>query len=1324
MPVVGPLPKTGDQDDINADADRCFRARCPKNWRVHSLEGTDDYGLDFNIQTTPKQQATDVFRVQLKGTKSPDFSADGAFVSVQLKASTIRYYDRLVEPVLLVVCDLSIDPEPIDCQLYYAWLRDELRRIDVTQLPEDQKYVTLRVPTANKLIGADLSSDIQHQNELSRAGHALDVRVEETHPGMKVEERVGLVQGVTTGIAARSATFIDALAAPTEEHWVNPPSNSLPWHLLRAKDFLRTTRLTLADGELNAAEGLLEDGTSLEQSEYWFLRGKLHTASGSNVDASAAFREAHSRNAQSRYLAAWAEAELRVRHDGHEQAGYPDLLEALVGDDPLILSTRSRVLAAEGRFDDSISAADEILGPERYAARALAHTMNSKPTEALDDCNRGLAELDLAENTKQLLLLLRARALFSLAQPGTAGDENGILPPTGAAGIDPTNVKAAWHAIEAAVDVLREAGWSSNIEHIADIWAATASILGKQEQTLTELSEAARAQPRLENVQAALESLAAQCGEFDLAIKANDRLPDSHLRNLRRTILLHAAQKHQDCIRWFEQKFHSFNHRNAFFGPATTVAALSAHRLARPDLVRAWAAALEVTPQLREHGALLEYFLAVEQNKLGSDEALRSLLNRYKELRRPFDIAVVLLQELNPSDPSQAEKLVEVAERVREKIELSADMAAHLGLALITMNRWHDLLVLCNQSKTIVDVEPRMLALEALALDRLGHTAEARKLLERMLDGGLIDSLALNTYVNIMVRCGYTAQAIEAAEKILEASISKKQRIDCIRLLFNLVQNSEPTSSRLLALAKQMGSLADRDSEVEEGIYLVMHLSATLAESNSPSDSDYSEFEERSGAFFSKFPNSKIIRKGEVRKDAPAGEIIRQLKQLAGITGERLAFQARIENQIQQGETIIPFFLRPRLILSAVHDVVHLWEIAKTSSLDDRKFHLLMINDTNWSPPAAASLRERTPLLDITALLVLFDLGLIDKAVDFFVGVAIARPTLERLAALTNPFSGSPVSRKCLDLQNSLKPHLDRIFQPSPSFLADKDTDAGDQSVPGDLDQEHQEIIRLCEEQQSQYRLYSDDLAFRALCSREHIPDGICTLDVLGGMEELGAISRREMAANVSKLCAWRVGVVVRQEDLISLIPAEIGEAQSVDLAISILDVDRDFTTTVSALWDFRSRFDGALSHAAVLLRRLIDNSNLTEFAVAALFVQWFARAGLKKDAPPSAIEVLTRLVVSSAQIALLSKQSAFRLWAVYRRLVEHHHGSYMDETKEREGIEFLGAECAKLYATDRERGEIAFEGLKKGLTVGTSDYSNFSSAYSTTLIHAASDKR
>lgn len=1314
MPVEGPLPQTGDQHDINADADRCFRARSPRNWRAHGLEGTDDYGLDYQVQTTPGQRAKDIFRVQLKGTRSPDISADGQFISIQLKASTIRYYDRFVEPILLVLCNLKADPEPVDCPLYYIWVRDELRRIDVANLSADQQYVTLRVPTQNRLkTQTDLTADIERQNELSRAGHAMDIRVEQTYPGMQVEERLSMVQGMTQGISARSAAFIDALAAPAKEHWVAPSTGTLAWHLNQAKVLLRTSSLERVTKVLDAAQEMLEAATPLEEAEYWFLLGKYRTVLGLDRVSSDAFKRAHQVNPLARYLAAWAEAEIRLRYNEDGPIPYPDLLEALIGEEPVVLSTRSRVLAAEGKFEEAISVANKIIGPERFAARALAHTMFTKPAEALEDCDSGLALPDLPDNTQQMLLVLRARAKFSLAQVSASESVDDVLPPSGLAGIDPELVKEAWKAINAAVNVLREAGWGANIEHIADIWAATASMIGKQKEVLPTLAEVARLRPHFKNVQLALESLAAQCGEFSIALETNDRIPDSQWRNLRRTLILHETQKHNACLQWFEAHFFTFDRTHKLFGPAATVAALSAQKMVRPELVMKWTTELESDPSLHEHAAVLQYFLALEQNKLGNEEAIQALVVRYEELGRPFAMAVTLLQELNPTDAKQSEIIIEVAKRVREKVELSPAMAAHVGLALVTTEDWVSLLKLCRNFKLRVDFGPRMLAFEALALDRLGYTEEARQLLEEMLAGGVLDSLALNTYVTIMVRCGYVQEATEAAEKILESANSNTQRMDCIRLLFNLTQYSDPTSNRLLALAVKMGQLAEPNSEVQEGIYLIMFLMATLSETNAPLQHDLNEFQKRADAFFIKFPNSPIIKEGEIREDTTPEQLIAQLKVIMGITEEREAFQTRLQNQLQQGGAMLPFSWRPKLVLSSVHDVVQLWEMAKVSSVDDRKYHLTMLVDPHWNPPSAASLRNRTPLLDLTALLVLFDLGLINLMVQFFGKIGIAKATLETLAELANPFSGSPMSGKCVALQNALKPHMNAIVQPSIPLLTD---DEKDDKWP--FGREHKEIAQLCRHEDSSFRLYSDDLAFRILCAKNNTPDGICTLDVLEGFKEVGLLTHNEVAQSISKLCGWRVGLVVRFEELLSLIPNELAQSKDVRQGINILDANPQFTAVISALWDFRAKFDKTLDHATAVLRRLADETSLPDVALAALLGQWFVKAGMKNDAPPQALRILTKAITKAAQPSYLTKSTAKKLWEVYRVLVEFHHGCRMDESKEREAISLLGAECAKLQVTATGAGENVYSELIKALTEGTSDYSGFSSGYSNTLIH------
>lgn len=1317
MPVEGPLPQTGDQQDIGADADRCFRARMPRNWRPHGLEGTDDYGLDYQIQTTPGQRATDVFRAQLKGTRSPDFSSDGQFISIQLKASTIRFYDRIVEPVLLVVCDLSANSDPVDCPLYYAWVRDELHRISVAMLDPEQKYVTLRVPISNRLMSStDLSVDIDAQNELSRAGHAMFQSVELTHPGMQVEDRVTVVQKISSGMAIRSTAFIDALASPAEQHWIEPAHGSLAWHLKAAERLLKATSLDRASAELDAAEAKLHGSTPLEAGDYWFLRGKFQSANCTDELARESFKRAYESNPLGKYLSARVEMELRIRNAGEGPQPYPDLIELLKGDEPVVLSSKSRVLAAEGRFEEALAVADRIIGPEHHAARALANTMFCKPEDALKDCETGLALSDLPDNTRQLFLVLRARAKFSIAVPSSLAPEGDILPPSGLAGIVPSHLKDAWDAIQDAIDILREAGWSSNIELLADIWCATASMLGKQSLLLPELAGAARLRPHLTSLQGALESIAAQCGDFPTALQANERLPSSDKRDLRRTILLHEAQKHTACFRWFADHFDRLDRNNALFGPAATVAALSAHKLSEPDLVMKWSAELESHQHLAEHAALLHYYLAIELNKVGNDEALERLIGRFEELGRPFVLAVALLQELNPTDGKQAALCVEMADLILKKVEPSSAMAVHVGLALITVKDWQRLSQWCKDFRTRVDAGPRMQAFEALALDRLGETQEAKVLLEKMLSGGVLDSLALNTYVSIMVRCGYVQEALDAAEKIMDAAASERQQKDCTRLLFNLIQQSDPGSKRLLALAVQMGRLADQKSEVEEGIYLVMFIMATVNADSAPTDRDRADFHRRAEVFFTMFPGSKILKRGELHEDASGQELIAQLRAIVGITEDREVAQRRLENQMQQGLTVVPFSWRPRLVLSSVHDVVHLWEIAKVSSADDKKYHLVMLTDTGWKPPAAASLRERTPLLDLTALVVLFDLDLIDTAVRFFGKIGIAKATLETLASLVNPFSGSPLQSKCAALQNALKPHLNEIVQPSITAL-DEDKNEDGEDERGVLGREQEEIASLCR-QDNNYRLYSDDLAFRVITAQSDKPDGICTLDVLSGFEEAGLLTRREVAQKVSMLCGWHVGLVVRFEDLVGLLPPSLLKVSNVRQGMDILDVHPEFMTAITALWDFRSPFDKTMGHAAAVIRRLAEESSLSNGALASLLGQWFVKAGLKDDAPPTALGVLTKAIIQTALPPIHSNAISKKIWEVYMQLVEFHHGIAMDEQKEREAIKLLGAECAKLQMINPGLGEIVYSSLRKGLTEGTCDDGYFEAGYSSERQH------
>ena len=1310
-------PQTGNAQEIGQDAEDAFRGGRPRSWIIKGLDGTDDYGLDFQIQLKVDQQILDIFRVQLKGTRSPTRSTGGEFISIGLSASTLRYYSRIVEPVLLVLCDLSVDPEkPTACPLYYVWLRQELRRVGVESIPLAQQTVTLRVPTLNVLQKpTDLLPEIRLANALAEVGHALDVRVSELRPDLGLAERVGLVEDVGRGISSRSSALIDALAAPAANAWPEPARGTLAWSLRSIAVLLRDGRADRCAAEVDRANALLSGAPVVERAEFFFLSGRVCAMRGDDAGASASYKKALEAHPLPKYLAAWGESELRARFEIDGEGDYADLIAAMVGTDPLVLSMKARLLAASKRQDEALELLDTFEGQEKLAALAVVQTMSSKHTEACQACMDGLALPEVTDSCRQLFTLLKARARFSIAVGyGTSVHFDQILPPSGLADVDLQQIKDVWPDIVAAIDVLDESGWATNAEFIADIWAATASMLGKQNEVVDQMLAVAHMRPHLENFQSAVETIAAQCGKFKEALEVNERVFDSDLKILRKTAYLHELGDHRGCVEWFKEHVDKVDHHHQLFGGAITAAAQSANILARTDLVGEWRAILEVDEQLRPHGAVLDYFIAVEGHNADKEAALRVLDRAYEAhgcQGRSMHVAIALFEELDPTDQEQAARCIEVAARIRESARMPAGAAIHLGIAMLTLKKWEDLLELSRDATNQFGDNKRLKAFEGLALEQLDRTDEAREVLGRMLDCGVADSLALNTYVNIMVRWGFVDEAIRAAEQILQATRRDDKKMECIRLLFNLIQTSDPLSPRLFQLAQRMGELVDQNDEVQEGVYLAMFLTGTLHGTQAPTPAILAAFHARCETFFAKFPDSKILKRIEINTNASGSDLLRELSKLTGGSDEQRAFQQKLENGLQSGEFAIPFAWRPKHVLPSIRDLFHLWEVAKRSKPDDRQFHLTMISAADWQPASQQKMRLSIPLLDLTSLLVVQDLGLLDKLFAYFPLVGVAKSTIIEIGKLTGAFSGSPWRQKAADLQVAMRKHLSQIRQPSAEA-------SGRLEDEKNLDPASDEVkkIALC----GGYQIYSDDAAFRLYCSGgDDKPQGICTGDLIAALEDSGFLTLAEAAEKFARLAAWNVGVTLHLKYQIAVIPAELGAARSVKEGVSVLQGSASFMAMANGMWTVRKDYmDGQRHIVAVLLTLLSEPSNKPE-SIASIVGVWFVKAKLRVDSPAVPLDIIVdTFALAAANVARMDERFPQRVWSAFKALIEFEAGDRMDERKEREALEALARRCAEIDAPSKLPPERKLRArFLAGLSAGTADHDAFMAAYADELI-------
>lgn len=1311
----GPLPAESEAQRIGHMAARCLNANHPDSWRLKALDGTDDFGLDYQVQTVVDGQVRDIFRLQLKGATTPETSADGSFISIPLKASTVRYYEAITEAVLLVLCDLSGGTQPSQGRLYFCWIEDELRRLNAKELPAEQRYVTFRVPTANRLLPeTDLSEHLAHARAVSKSARAIDAIVQAQRPDLTEGARADLISRVTGGLEARGFSLVQAIAEPADTPWPEAPEGSFAWLLKEAAHQLWAGDADAAQAQLEAARLFSGTRTPLELAEQSFLQARVHALNGDENSARVCHESAVKASAnRPRYLAAWLESELRCRH-GDGAARFDDLLssaEQADQADASVKSIRSRLLAVVGRPEEGLAMAASIPGFEGHAAAAIIHTMAGASHEALQECDAGLADRNVPERSQLLFLILRARARFRLAlRNWFASTVSEVLPLSGPTGTDVSLLRSSWRDIEAAVRMLMKQGWPQNVEFIADIWASSASILGRGDEALPLLLQAARARPSFPTLQSALETLSVATDDLRYALEANARLPVASPTQLRRIALLHMDGQHAECIELFERCLSSLDHEDNSFSNVVAAAALSADKMVRSDLADRWTELLGSRSEWAAQAALLAYFRRVLASPLARDSAVADLVSQFDSLASPPEMGMLVLRELDPASDWQATAILRIAAIVQTRSLLSMELAAKLAHAMVTRERWADLHSFASDCIDRLGARSKFGAFRALALDRLGETPEAITHLENLLDGSDVDSLALDTYVNIAVRCGMTEGAIRSVETLLARSSRAERRLECLRLLFGLLHRADPTDVRCVDVAWRIGKQSRPDQEEEEGLFLVTMFAATLYVPLADTDPRLAEMQCRVQAFTQKFPESKILRSETLPDDSSPGALLEMLKRISGYDEGREAWRRSVELQLSRGAAPVPYAWRPKVILHNVPDVPTLWELAKRSNADRKELHLQMVAGA-WEQVNASEMRGCVPLLDMTTLHVLHDLEIFELLFRLFPKVAIGQRTLVELAQLCSPMTGSFVREKCLSLQSLLKANVARIAQPLADF------DEKPRRVQFEPIEEVKQLSQL-----PQYIVYSDDALFRIYCSGPTGRKAICTLDVLAALDEGGWLAPQYVAEKLAKLCMWHVGLSVTERYQLAALPDALGTVRDVPSGVLALRAWWVSRAIFGGIWGGSQPYADLQANAGQLLRRLTSDTHNSIASISALMALWHEKSRLRPDAPTPPIRVAVQLVFQATILnGPPSAAEASRLWAVFRALIENEHGSQMDEGKEQEAIALAGQLAAQVDASQSLQPPNSLKSrLLAGLTSGTQDEGTFGGAYDAALVAAA----
>lgn len=1306
------LPKESEAQQIGHYAHKCFIANIPHTWRPNQLDGDSDFGYDYQIQIIVDGLATgDVFRVQLKGTTTPKLVDNSAFFSQTIRTSTANFYGFATEPVLLVLCDLSVNPHiPKDCPLYFVWVNDELERLNEFGIQKEQKTLTFKIPKSNILTSTtDFTPHIKKYRNLTKIGRELYGVVESGTPHLTETERTNITNKVVGNLNRKSPALIDALARD-DSSWIEAPHGSLQWHLKEGLNALQRGNGSECESSLHEASKLITTANDLEKADYWNLVGRLKVFNLDDEAAKDAFKKACDLSGNiERHLIPWAESELRIQFQDDRPVDFTSVIAYLKTDSDVVNGMRARLMAAEGNYIDALNVTDSINGVERHSSRAIIFCMQAKWDETIFECEEGLNQKSLKHSTKQLFLILRVRARFSKAicYAGPYDHADAHLPASGPAGTDVRLIREVWNDIAEIITALRSSGWPANVELISDVWSATASILGQQKKAIPLMVEAARSRPTLTTLQASLESMAVQANEFQIALEANLRQPES-TRSLQQQItLLHSLHRHQDCIKVLENKWEIISDDSEMFGFSLLHGIHSATKVIRPDLEKKWTIELESRPKLATHTALFHYFNEKINNPLNLDAALKDLIQQYEYLGRPKLLANHLLHELDCSIPEQAEYCIEVAKVLKSYSMLNINDLLTVAQAFITLARWDDLVRHCNLSLIQFSENDRLKAIIAIALDKLGKTAETHSLLTELIDKSNADELALTSYINIASRSGFIEQAITAIEKIYGDTNNPARSLECLRSMFILIQRSDPNSTRLAEIAWKIGELVDSNDESQEGIFLTAMFAGTVFQDTDLTGDRRNRFQQRLGEFTKKFPHSRILRTISIPSGATGEELVALLDTAMGANEEGSRERKRLLHDLKLGKAPIPYAWRPKNIIENIPDLPLLWEVSKRSSWSARHLHLTMAT-SEWKLTETKKISNQLPLLDLISLLVLFDLELLDSLFTIFTKIAIAKATLLKLQNSINPFSGCVSGEKLKKIEIFLKKNFSKIEQPE--ALIPDHLQASDNC---DLF----EIVELAKT--GKYLIYSDDAFLRIYSQSE----SICTLDLIFALDSSKELSTHEAAKKISTLCSWRVQITVLERYQLAIIPNSVSQAKTVKECLSLIETDKPSSDLLGAIWNINKPFQEIQTHIATIVRKLASDDNNRLEVVAALTAFGLNKIRFHKDSSAQLEQIAALLITKAALFEeKISTTATVRLWKIYELVIEHINDNFMDDRRYRNSIQLLARISAAIdqkYSFSGDRSLLKRLGGSK--TPGTSDFELFHYAYNKKFIELES---
>ena len=1280
----------------------------PASWQLVEIGGDSDFGLDVLVQLSRDGGVQHAFYIQIKGTESPDFVNGGSAVSYTLKRRTLNLYSNLVQDVMLAVAAVVLDETgklvPERSTFYWQWMSRELASLRGSPFAIDSSLVkttTVHLPVDQLLHSRlDVFPHLQQQLEVVRAGFSLEDLLRSSFDQKPAEGGKPALARLIDAAKDRPDQFMALLGLDGAA-----PSSGLPPEAHAVIALIRSGNTDQAESTLDqlGATGL---GDSPGQKAMLLnLRGKIAMQRRKRDDALRLFQEAYSCEPAEEHLLALAETQFLCSVDEGDVEGIRAVRDRLVSappsDESLALLTRVHVALKEET--EATACVARISAKHQVVSRLVVLASQRQWREAVELAKGAGLDPDISLSDRTAVQLIAARAAWHAATASfSPPDVDAELPLAGPADTDITPANDAWQLCLDCMKGLQSLGWPPNVELIAPTVCGVASALGRQTAALELMKEAAARRPMYAELQLNLELLALSAGDAETALLANRRQPnESEEVRVRRTGLLFQLRQFDECLSTAVGLSRQATLESKHAPMALAMGYAAAHRMGR--LMEAG----QLEQKLKSQPDWTEFVAFAEFAKLGT---LRTSDQRPLEVLRAglaantesWLLASNLYSNLNTTNEEQAREAVQIARQLRLRAMLTIDESIQLVSALTTLKRWPEASTEAKVALGRFGPEDRLLAMGAVAEEMLGNTGQALTMLEEAINVGTDRISVTHNYMGLSLRLGRLDSARTAIDRLLSLVSERSERMELLRLSALIyAEAGQPAEAQAAALG--VGQLVDRSVEHEEATYINLLMTACR---NGPqlSTEEGQQFAERIKSFSETWPESKLFRQLQMPEEfSSLDDLHALLDPIVGNSRARLREFERKERQVRDGTLPAPFILRPGHIIHYVGTAFDLWAIAKISKAADRQFHLGIVgNEAEAQSPDP--LRD-FPILDLTSLLVLDSLNLLDKLFALFPRIAVPRLTVAYISQQANSILGQRVGGQLArSILSAINKWVNRIEQPSAAEIH-KGGMVSEKEI-------FQEYVGLAKS--GKWLVYCDDVIVRILIRAEapHV-NTLNTCDTLSLLDARGIASATEVGGALSLLAQWNATINVADRFLIASLDGALPEGFIGDASrrVELFQNHAPFATLARAIWNPEKSVNDLVMHIAQLLESMLGSGKTDIDSAAAVLATWFIRVRLLQRSADRPWRLICYPV--AAALIRMPEEVAWRLVSALKRAVTATVGATnMSMEIESNVVQELGALAAQIFGRNESVAAILLSKLRVAMPTGTSDGDACMSSY------------